>query len=39
MDALIITVLIVGSGFLTGFIVRDRAVRRKRRLERRLLGL
>jgi hypothetical protein len=40
MDALIIAGLIIGSGFLTGFIVRDRAVRKRRRLERRmLLGL
>jgi hypothetical protein len=39
MDALIISALIIGSGFLTGFVIRDRAVRRRRRMERRLLGL
>jgi hypothetical protein len=39
MDALIIAAMIIGAGFVTGFVVRDRAVRRRRRLERRNLGL
>jgi hypothetical protein len=36
MDALIITIFIVGAGFVTGFLVRDRAVRRRRLIERKL---
>jgi hypothetical protein len=36
MDAVILAAFIVGVGFLTGFFVRDRAVRRRRRLERKL---
>jgi hypothetical protein len=39
MDALIIAAVIIGAGFVTGFVVRDRAVRRRRRLERRRPGL
>jgi hypothetical protein len=40
MDALILAAFIVLAGFTTGFLVRDRAVRRRRRLERKLeLGL
>lgn len=33
MDALIIAAMIIGAGFLTGFAVRDREVRKRRRLE------
>jgi hypothetical protein len=36
MDALMLATLIIGAGFLTGFFVRDRAVRRRRQLERKL---
>lgn len=36
MDALIITAFIVGAGFVTGFLVRDRSVRRRRLIERKL---
>ena len=39
MDALIIAAMIVGAGFVSGFVVRDRAVRRRRRLERQRFGL
>jgi hypothetical protein len=40
MDALMLAGFIVMAGFMTGFIVRDRAVRRRRRLERKLgLGM
>lgn len=34
MDAVIISALIIGAGFLAGFVVRDRAVRRRRRRQR-----
>ena len=36
MDALVLAAFIVLAGFMTGFVVRDRAVRRRRKLERRL---
>jgi hypothetical protein len=36
MDALMLATMIIGAGFLTGFFVRDRAVRRRRQLERKL---
>jgi hypothetical protein len=39
MDALIIAAMIIGAGFLTGFAVRDREVRKRRRLERKRSGL
>jgi hypothetical protein len=39
MDALIIAAMIIGAGFVTGFVVRDRAVRRQRRLQRARFGL
>ena len=39
MDALIIAAMIIGAGFLTGFAVRDREVRRRRRLERKKVRL
>lgn len=40
MDALILASFIVLAGFATGFLVRDSAVRRRRKLERTLgLGL
>ena len=40
MDALMLAGFIVMVGFMTGFVVRDRAVRRRRRLERKLgLGM
>ena len=40
MDALILAGFIMFAGFTTGFVVRDRAVRRRRRLERKMgLGL
>ena len=40
MDALILAAFIVLAGFTTGFLVRDRAARRRRKLERKLgLGL
>jgi hypothetical protein len=35
MDAVIISAMIIGAGFLAGFVVRDRAVRRKRRRQKR----
>lgn len=38
MDALIIAAMIIGAGFVTGFVVRDRAVRKRRRLERKRSG-
>jgi hypothetical protein len=36
MDALIIASVIIGAGFLTGFLVRDRGLRRRRMIERKL---
>jgi len=40
MDALILAGFIMGAGFMTGYFVRDREVRRRRRIERKLgLGL
>lgn len=39
MDALIIAAMIAGAGFVTGFVIRDRAVRRRQRLERARMGL
>ncbi len=36
MDALILAFLIVGAGFLTGYLVRDRSAKRRRLLERKL---
>jgi hypothetical protein len=40
MDALILAGFIMLAGFTTGFLVRDSAVRRRRKLERKLgLGL
>jgi hypothetical protein len=39
MDALIIAAMIIGAGFVTGFVVRDRAVRKRRRLARKRMGL
>jgi hypothetical protein len=36
MDALMLATMIIGAGFLTGFFVRDRAVRRRRQVERKL---
>jgi len=40
MDAVVLAAFIVLAGFLTGYFVRDRAVRRRRQLERKLgLGL
>ena len=35
MDALILASFILLAGFTTGFLVRDRAIRRRRELERR----
>lgn len=39
MDALIIAAMIIGAGFVTGFVVRDRAVRKRKRLDRAPPGL
>lgn len=39
MDALIIAAMIIGAGFVTGFVVRDRAVRKRKRLDRARPGL
>lgn len=36
MDALIVASVIVGVGFLMGFLIRDREERRRRRLAKRL---
>jgi hypothetical protein len=36
MDALILASFIIGAGFVTGFLVRDRSVRRRRMIERKL---
>ncbi len=36
MDALIIASFIIGAGFVTGFLVRDRSARRRRLMERKL---
>lgn len=36
MDALILAGFIIMAGFFTGFLVQDRAARRRRRLERKL---
>jgi len=38
MDALIIAAMIIGAGFVTGFVVRDRAVRKRKRLDRTRSG-
>ncbi len=36
MDALIVASFILGAGFFTGFLIRDREERRRRRLAKRL---
>ena len=36
MDALIVASFIIGAGFFTGFLVRDRSLRRRRLIERKL---
>ncbi len=36
MDALIVSGLILGAGFFTGFFIRDREERRRRRFAKRI---
>jgi hypothetical protein len=36
MEPLIITLLIIGAGFVTGYLVRDRSIRRRYTIHRKL---